>query len=156
RHIGVTGFCLRRGRLRFAGGSLTPLRCLFTQWEPQPRRKSPMSILFSEAKLGPLTLQNHMVMSPLTRSRAVGNVPNDLMAEYYAQRATAGLIITEGTAPAREGLGYARIPGLFSQEQVAGWRLVTDGVHRAGGHIFVQLMHTGRVFHPLNLPDGAE
>ena len=95
-------------------------------------------------------------MAPMTRSRALGNVPNELMAEYYRQRATAGLIITEGTAPAADGLGYARIPGLFTAEQAAGWRLVTDAVHHAGGRIFVQLMHTGRIFHDLNLPAGAE
>ncbi|GAA4389862.1 alkene reductase [Hymenobacter koreensis] len=112
--------------------------------------------LFSPAKLGALTLQNHVVMAPMTRSRALGNVPNALIAEYYAQRASAGLIITEGTSPSPNGLGYARIPGLFNQEQVAGWRLTTDAVHAKGGHIFVQLMHTGRIAHGLNLPEGAE
>jgi N-ethylmaleimide reductase len=111
---------------------------------------------FEPHTLGRLTLANHIVMAPMTRSRAPGNVPNELMAEYYAQRAGAGLIITEGTAPAPDGLGYARIPGLFNREQVAGWKRVTDAVHKNGGHIFVQLMHTGRVFHPLNLPTGAE
>ena len=111
---------------------------------------------FEPHTLGRMTLANHIVMAPMTRSRAPGNVPNELMAEYYAQRASAGLIITEGTAPAREGLGYSRIPGLFNQEQVAGWKRITDAVHQKGGHIFVQLMHTGRVFHPLNLPAGAE
>jgi len=114
-----------------------------------------MSLLFSEAKLGPLTLQNHLVMSPLTRSRATGNIPNDLMVEYYRQRASAGLIITEGTSPSPNGLGYARIPGIFSNEQVAGWKKVTDAVHAGGAKIFVQLMHTGRIGHPLNLPAGA-
>ena len=114
------------------------------------------SRLFSPFHLGPIALANRVVMSPMTRSRAIGNVPNELMARYYAQRATAGLIITEGTAPSPNGLGYARIPGLFNDEQVAGWRLVTDAVHAAGGRIFVQLMHTGRVGHPLNLPEGAE
>src|SRR5947209_1127709 len=115
-----------------------------------------MSILFSKAALGPLALQNHMVMAPLTRSRALGNVPNDMMAEYYAQRASAGLIITEGTSPSADGLGYARIPGLFDEQQVEGWRRVTRAVHAKGCHVFVQLMHTGRVFHPLNLPADAE
>jgi N-ethylmaleimide reductase len=95
-------------------------------------------------------------MGPMTRSRAPGNVPNAMMAEYYRQRATAGLIITEGTAPAAEGLGYARIPGLFDRRHVEGWRLTTDAVHDAGGHIFVQLMHVGRIFHELNLPPGTE
>ena len=111
--------------------------------------------LFSKATLGPLTLQNHLVMAPLTRSRAIGNVPNDLMADYYAQRASVGLIITEGTSPSPNGLGYARIPGIYSAEQVAGWKKVTDAVHAKGAKIFVQLMHTGRIAHPLNLPAGA-
>lgn len=112
--------------------------------------------LFQPAKLGSLTLANHIVMAPMTRSRALGNVPNDMMVEYYRQRAAAGLIVTEGTAPAPDGLGYARIPGLYKQEQVIGWRRITDAVHEKGGHIFVQLMHAGRIFHELNLPDGAE
>lgn len=115
-----------------------------------------MSILFSKAKLGPLTLQNHLVIAPMTRSRATGNVPNDLMVEYYAQRASAGLIVTEGTSPSPNGLGYPRIPGIFSDTQVARWKKVTDAVHARGAKIFVQLMHTGRVTHPLNLPQGAE
>jgi len=115
-----------------------------------------MSMLFSKAALGLLSLQNHMVMAPLTRSRATGNIPNDLMAEYYAQRASAGLIITEGTSPSPNGLGYARIPGIFSAEQVAGWKKVTDAVHARGARIFVQLMHTGRIGHALNLPAGAK
>ena len=111
---------------------------------------------FAPAKLGPLTLANHIVMAPMTRCRALGNVPNELMAEYYRQRATAGLIISEGTSPSADGLGYARIPGLFTQEHVTNWQRVTETVHHHGGHIFVQLMHVGRVFHPLNLPEGAE
>ncbi len=81
-----------------------------------------MSLLFSPTKLGPLTLQNRLVMSPLTRNRATGNVPNDLMVEYYGQRASAGLIITEGTSPSPNGLGYPRIPGAFSAAQTAGWK----------------------------------
>jgi len=114
------------------------------------------SKLFTPAKLGMLTLQNHFVMAPMTRSRAIGNIPNSLMATYYGQRASAGLIITEGTSPSPNGLGYSRIPGIFSQEQVEGWKLVTTAVHEKGGKIFIQLMHTGRVSHPLNLPSGAE
>ena len=112
------------------------------------------STLFTPISLGRLHLKNRIVLSPLTRSRAIGNVPNELMAEYYRLRAGAGLMITEGTAPSPNGLGYARIPGMFSDEQVQGWRHVTDGVHQAGGTLFVQLMHTGRVGHPLNLPAG--
>ena len=114
-----------------------------------------MSLLFSPTKLGPLTLQNRLVMSPLTRNRATGNVPNDLMVEYYKQRASAGLIITEGTSPSPNGLGYPRIPGAFSAAQVAGWKRVTDAVHARGAKIFLQLMHTGRIGHPNNLPAGA-
>lgn len=111
--------------------------------------------LFTPAQLGNLTLKNRIVMAPLTRSRAIGNQPNELMAEYYRLRADAGLIITEGTSPSPNGLGYPRIPGLFNEEHVQNWRRVTDGVHQAGGRIFVQLMHTGRVSHPANLPAGA-
>ena len=111
---------------------------------------------FEPAKLGALTLTNHIVMAPMTRSRALGNVPNELMAEYYRQRVSAGLIITEGTSPSADGLGYARIPGLFNQEHVTNWQRVTETVHHHGGHIFVQLMHAGRIFHGHNLPEGAE
>jgi N-ethylmaleimide reductase len=114
-----------------------------------------MSLLFSKTTLGQLTLQNRLVMSPMTRNRAIGNIPNELMAEYYAQRATAGLIITEGTSPSPNGLGYARIPGIFSPAQVAGWRRVTDAVHEQGAKMFMQLMHTGRIGHALNLPAGG-
>ena len=114
-----------------------------------------MSLLFSETTLGPLTLQNRLVMAPLTRSRATGNIPNALMAEYYAQRASLGLIIAEGTSPSPNGLGYPRIPGVFSDAQVAGWKLVTDAVHAKGAKMFLQIMHCGRIVHTLNLPAGA-
>jgi N-ethylmaleimide reductase len=114
-------------------------------------------MLFEPYALRDIHLNNRLVMSPLTRSRAVdNNTPNDLMAAYYAQRATAGLIITEGTSPSPNGLGYARIPGLFNDAQVQGWKLVTNAVHAKGGKIVVQLMHTGRVSHAANLPTGAE
>lgn len=95
-------------------------------------------------------------MAPLTRSRAINNIPNELHVTYYSQRAGAGLIITEGTSPSPNGLGYPRIPGIFSTEQVAGWKKVTDAVHEKGGRIFLQVMHTGRIGHPDNLPAGAE
>ncbi|WP_205959751.1 alkene reductase [Flammeovirga aprica] len=111
--------------------------------------------LFSSYSLGPLALKNRVVMAPMTRCRAENNIPTDLMAEYYAQRASAGLIITEGTAPSKNGLGYARIPGIYSSEQVEGWKKVTQAVHDKGGKIFVQLMHTGRVSHPLNMETDA-
>ncbi|MDP4238265.1 MAG: alkene reductase [Bacteroidota bacterium] len=112
--------------------------------------------LFKPIKLGDLELKNRIVMSPMTRSRAIGNIPNELMAEYYRQRANAGLIITEGTSPSPNGLGYSRIPGCFNDEQVNGWKKVTSAVHQEGGKIFIQLMHTGRISHPLNLPEGAQ
>lgn len=114
-------------------------------------------MLFDSFQLRTTQLSNRVVMSPLTRSRAsTDNIPTSLMATYYAQRATAGLIITEGTSPSPNGLGYARIPGLFNSAQVQGWKLVTDAVHAKGGKIVVQLMHTGRVAHQANLPAGAE
>ncbi len=95
-------------------------------------------------------------MSPLTRCRAIGNIPNAMMAEYYGQRASAGLIVTEGTSPSPNGLGYARIPGIYSQAQAQGWKIITNEVHAKGGKIFVQLMHTGRISHPLNMPAGTK
>ena len=114
-----------------------------------------MSLLLSPTTLGPLTLRNRMVMSPMTRSRAIGNIPNALMATYYGQRASAGLIITEGVAPSPNGLGYPRIPGLYSAAQTDGWKLVTVAAHAGGAKIIAQLMHTGRISHPLNMPAGA-
>src|SRR4051812_48894916 len=96
-----------------------------------------------------LTLPNRLVLAPMTRSRALeGNVPNPLAAAYYAQRAGAGLLITEGTQVSPQGVGYIRTPGIHSPAQVAGWKTVTDAVHRAGGKIFAQLWHVGRVSHP--------
>lgn len=112
--------------------------------------------LFFPYQLGATALKNRIVMSPMTRNRAMGNQANDLMAEYYGQRASAGLIITEGTSPSPQGLGYARIPGLHSLEQTAAWKQVTRAVHMRGGKIFAQLMHTGRVGSTLNLPTGVE
>jgi len=114
-------------------------------------------MLFTPLSTPALQLRNRIVMAPMTRSRAVEhNTPNALMAEYYGQRATAGLIITEGTSPSPNGLGYARIPGLFNEAHVQGWKLVTQAVNAQGGKVFVQLMHTGRVSHVANLPAGAE
>ena len=111
--------------------------------------------LFTPTRFGSVELKNRIVMSPMTRCRAIGNVPNDLMAEYYKQRSRAGLIITEGTSPSPNGLGYARIPGIFSKQQVDGWKKITSAVHQGGGKIFVQIMHTGRISHPLNMSEGA-
>jgi N-ethylmaleimide reductase len=114
-------------------------------------------MLFDKFSERSLDLANHMVMAPLTRSRATPeHTPNPLMATYYSQRATAGLIITEGTSPSPNGLGYPRIPGLYDATQVDAWKDVTAGVHAQGGKIFVQLMHCGRVAHVANLPVGAE
>jgi N-ethylmaleimide reductase len=114
-------------------------------------------MLFEPLVTPVVQLANRTVMAPMTRSRAVdANTPNALMAEYYGQRASAGLIVSEGTSPSPNGLGYTRIPGLFNEAQVDGWKAVTDTVHAEGGKIFVQLMHTGRVSHVANLPAGAQ
>ncbi len=106
--------------------------------------------LFSPLALGPLSLPHRIVMAPMTRSRTTqpGNTPNALMAEYYAQRASAGLIITEATQISPQGQGYSFTPGIHSEAQIAGWQTVTDAVHRAGGRIAVQLWHVGRMSHP--------
>jgi N-ethylmaleimide reductase len=116
-----------------------------------------VSTLFSPFRLGRMSLPNRLVMSPMTRCRATPatGLPTSIMAEYYAQRADAGLLVTEGTAPCADGLGYARTPGVYNVEQAQGWRLVTDAVHARGGHIAVQLMDCGRMAHPLNQPAGA-
>jgi N-ethylmaleimide reductase len=114
-------------------------------------------MLLDPFALRSLALTNRMVMAPLTRSRAThAHVPNALMATYYSQRATAGLIISEGTSPSPNGLGYPRIPGLFNDAHVQAWKAITDAVHAQGGKMFVQLMHCGRVAHVTNLPFGAE
>jgi N-ethylmaleimide reductase len=104
--------------------------------------------LFEPYKLGPITLSNRSVMAPLTRNRAVaGFVPNPLAVEYYAQRASAGLLVTEASQVSQQGQGYQDTPGIYSKEQVAGWRKVTDEVHKRGGRIFIQLWHVGRISH---------
>lgn len=111
--------------------------------------------LFSPAQLGPYSLKNRMVMAPLTRNRAGANgVPRPLNREYYTQRASAGLIISEGAQISAAAVGYPGTPGIHSAEQVAGWRSITDAVHAAGGRIFLQLWHCGRVSHPSLLPGG--
>jgi N-ethylmaleimide reductase len=112
--------------------------------------------LFIPGKIGSIELKNRIVMAPMTRCRAIKNVPNDLMADYYKQRSSAGLIITEGTSPSLNGLGYARIPGIFNELQVTSWKKTTKAVHKSGGKIVVQLMHSGRISHPLNMPLGSE
>ena len=119
-------------------------------------QKTPMDPLFEPVRLGRYDLPHRMVMAPLTRSRArqPGNVPSALNACYYAQRASAALIVTEATQVSQQGQGYAWTPGIHSREQVEGWRLVTDAVHKAGGLIFLQLWHVGRISHPSLQPDG--
>jgi N-ethylmaleimide reductase len=112
--------------------------------------------LFQPFTLGSLTLPNRLVMAPLTRNRASeGDVARDITATYYTQRASAGLLISEGSQISHQGQGYLRTPGIYSPEQVAHWRKVTDAVHQAGGRIFIQLWHVGRVSHTSLLPDGT-
>jgi len=112
--------------------------------------------IFSKYNLGKLELKNRIVMAPMTRSRATDNIPNDFMVTYYKQRADAGLIITEGTAPSANGVGYPRIPGIYNDDQIRGWKKITDAVHSKEGKIFLQLMHTGRVSHPENMKSGTK
>jgi N-ethylmaleimide reductase len=115
-----------------------------------------MSRLFTPVRIGRIELSNRFVMAPMTRSRADDSgVPGDLVATYYAQRAGAGLIISEGTYPTAMGKGYVRTPGIETDAQVAAWRRVTEAVHARGGRIFMQLMHCGRISHPSLLPRGA-
>src|SRR4029078_5634784 len=111
-----------------------------------------MPTLFDPLKLGPYVLPNRILMAPLTRSRAdTGRVPNGMMAEYYAQRASAGLILSEATSVSPMGVGYADTPGIWSKEQTEGWRNVTKAVHAKGGRIFLQLWHVGRISDPIFL-----
>ena len=108
-----------------------------------------MPELFTPLELGDLDLPNRIIMAPLTRCRAgEGRIPNSLMADYYVQRASAGLILTEATSVTPMGVGYPDTPGIWSDEQVEGWRQVTSAIHKAGGRIFMQLWHVGRVSHP--------
>lgn len=119
-------------------------------------KESNVTDLFSPARFGAIDLANRIVMSSLTRNRAgAGNVPTPLMAEYYRQRASAGLILTEATPICAEGHGYPRTPGIHTPEQVAGWKPVTDAVHGAGGKIAIQLWHVGRISHPDLQPGGS-
>ncbi len=119
-------------------------------------RQVPTELLFQPVRLGRYNLPHRMVMAPLTRSRArqPGNVPSALNACYYAQRSSAALIVTEATQVSQQGQGYAWTPGIHSREQIEGWRLVSDAVHKAGGLIFLQLWHVGRISHPSLQPDG--
>ncbi len=111
-----------------------------------------MPTLFDPLQVGALTLKNRIVMAPLTRQRAgVERVPNALMAQYYADRASVGLILSEATSVMPQGVGYADTPGIWSDEQVEGWKLVTQAVHEAGGKIMLQLWHVGRISDPVFL-----
>jgi len=113
--------------------------------------------LFTSYELGPYELENRISMAPMTRNRAgKGNSPQPMNAHYYAQRAGAGLIITEAAQVSPQGLGYPDMPGIYSPEQIAGWRMVTDLVHSRGGLIFLQLFHCGRISHPSLQPEGAQ
>lgn len=112
-----------------------------------------MSKLFDPVRVGRYTLQNRLVMAPMTRSRAgYDGTPGALAAEYYAQRAGVGLIVTEGTQPSDDGQGYLTTPGIYTDAHVAGWKTTTGAVHAEGGHLFIQLMHAGRMSHPDNTP----
>ncbi|MFB9262814.1 alkene reductase [Bradyrhizobium erythrophlei] len=112
-----------------------------------------MNRLFSSVRVGRTTLSNRLVMAPMTRSRAdYAGVPGDLAARYYAERASVGLIVTEGTQPSDDGQGYLATPGIYTDAHVGGWKKVTSAVHDAGGHVFIQLMHAGRMSHPDNTP----
>ncbi|MGH8216272.1 MAG: alkene reductase [Rhodanobacteraceae bacterium] len=135
--------------------------------EPNPTSARPWSIfhsetqgaitmnaqLFNPVRVGRYTLSNRLVMAPMTRSRAMPDgTPGDLAAEYYSQRGSLGLIVTEGTQPSDDGQGYLTTPGIYSDAHVAGWKKITDAVHGQGGHVFIQLMHAGRMSHPDNTP----
>lgn len=116
-----------------------------------------LDLLLSRTQVGKLSLNNRMIMAPMTRSRAgAGDAATPLMAEYYSQRASAGLIISEGSQVSAQGKGYLRTPGIFTPEQITGWKQVTDAVHAEGGQIFLQLWHVGRLSHPLVQVNGAQ
>jgi len=115
-----------------------------------------MTTLFDPLRAGDLALANRIVMAPLTRNRSPNAVPGDLSVTYYSQRATAGLIVTEATAISHQGQGYANVPGLYGEDQLAGWKRVTDAVHKGGGKIVVQLWHVGRISHTTLQPGGGK
>ncbi|RVP37580.1 alkene reductase, partial [Sinorhizobium meliloti] len=113
----------------------------------------PMNPMFTSVRVGRYMLPNRLVMAPMTRSRAAfDGTPGELATEYYVQRARLGLIVTEGTQPSDDGQGYLTTPGIYTPAHIAGWRKITSAVHDKGGHIFIQLMHAGRMSHPDNTP----
>src|SRR5438552_4597671 len=115
--------------------------------------KFPMSQLFNPIRVGRYTLANRLVMAPMTRSRAeFDGTPGALAPTYYSQRAGVGLIVTEGTQPSDDGQGYLTTPGIYTDAHVAGWKAVASAVHAKAGHIYIQLMHAGRMSHPRNTP----
>lgn len=114
-----------------------------------------MTSLFSNTKIGNIHVDNRIAMAPLTRNRSPKHIPADMTATYYGQRATAGLIVSEGTAISQQGQGYADVPGLYSPEQLAGWKKATDAVHKKGGKIVAQIWHVGRISHTSLQPNGA-
>src|SRR5260221_6126252 len=139
----------------FAGGVCNAQFSCYPQFLG-PQNLSTTTKLFEPFKLGPITLPNRLVMAPLTRNRAVaGLVPNPLAVEYYGQRASAGLLITEASQVSQQGQGYQDTPGIYSKEQVAGWRKVTKRVHERGGRIFIQIWHVGRISH-VDLQDNKQ
>src|SRR4028119_1841440 len=112
-----------------------------------------MTDIWTPIEVGGIRLPNRMAMAPMTRGRALPDgTPSDISADYYAQRATLGLLVTEGTQPSEDGQGYLNTPGIHTAGHVAGWRKITDAVHVAGGRLFIQLMHVGRMSHPDNTP----
>ena len=112
-----------------------------------------MNLLWQSSKIGKMNLKHRLALAPMTRSRAKADgTPGDSAAKYYGQRASLGLLISEGTQPSDDGQGYTTTPGIHTDAQVAGWKKVTDAVHKAGGHLFIQLMHVGRISHPDNTP----
>jgi 2,4-dienoyl-CoA reductase-like NADH-dependent reductase (Old Yellow Enzyme family)/NAD(P)-dependent dehydrogenase (short-subunit alcohol dehydrogenase family) len=130
-----------------------PVATASTTTTPSPTKEATMSKLFDTVRVGRYTLHNRVAMAPMTRSRAQSDgTPGQLAALYYGQRATVGLVITEGTQPSDDGQGYLNTPGIYTDAHVAGWKPVTDAVHDQGGRIFVQLMHAGRMSHPDNTP----
>jgi N-ethylmaleimide reductase len=154
----VCDFVMAGGLPRLAGMhtsiSYIAVACLFSQLTEIIHMST--SKLFEPFKLGSITLPNRLVMAPLTRNRALeGLVPNPLAVEYYGQRASAGLLISEATQVSQQGQGYQDTPGIYSKEQIAGWRKVTDRVHARGGHIYLQLWHVGRISHTSLQPSGG-
>jgi N-ethylmaleimide reductase len=149
-HVSLAQHCIAVTNLGFGGSGGHGGGVLFRSFA-----MTTTSPLFQPLDAGPLSLRNRIAMAPMTRSRAPGAVPNALMREYYRQRADAGVQITEGVAPSPEALGYARIPGIYNVAQARAWGDIAQAVHERGGKLVVQLMHTGRIAHALNLPEGA-